>query len=71
MRRRGFAPTLSGQEVLTLEVVGAYLAMNQDKQIWSYSHGHWLAWFPRLGTRSTFVRQSANLWALKQCMHRH
>ena len=40
LRRRGFAPTLSGQEALMLEVVGAYLATNQDKQIWSYSHGH-------------------------------
>lgn len=36
LRRRGFAPTLSDQEVLTLEMVGAYLGMSQDKQIWCY-----------------------------------
>jgi hypothetical protein len=54
-----------------LEIVGAYLGMSQDKQIWSCFHGHWRAWFPALGTRSTFVRQAANLWAIKQCMHRH
>ena len=71
LRRRGFAPALSDQEALTLEVVGTYLGMSQDKQIWSYFHCHWRAWFPGLGVRSTFVRQSANLWALKQRMHRH
>jgi len=71
LRQRGFAPALSDQEALTLEVVGAYLGMSQDKQIWSYFHCHWRAWFPGLGARSTFVRQSANLWALKQRVHRH
>ena len=71
LRRRGFAPALSDQEALTLELVGAYLGMSQDKQIWSYFYRHWRAWFPGLGARSTFVRQSANLWAIKQCMHRH
>ena len=29
--------------------------MNHDKQIWSYFHSHWRAWFPRLGARSTFA----------------
>ena len=67
LRQRGFAPALSDQEAITLEIVGAYLGMSQDKQIWSYFHGHWRAWFPALGTRSTFVRQAANLWAIKQC----
>ena len=37
------------QEALTLEIVGAYLGMSQDKQIWSYFHRHWRAWFPGLG----------------------
>ena len=54
-----------------MEIVGAYLAINHDKQIWSYFHSHWRSWFQRLGARSTFVRQAANLWAIKQCMHRH
>jgi hypothetical protein len=71
LRQRGFAPALSDEEVLTMEIVGAYLGMSQDMQIWSYFHRHWRDWFPGLGARSTFVRQSANLWALKQCMHRH
>lgn len=71
LRRRGFAPALSDEEALTFELVGAYLGMSQDKQIWCYFHRHWRHWFPGLGARSTFVRQSANLWALKQCMHRH
>jgi hypothetical protein len=71
LRQRGFAPALSDQEAITLEIVGAYLAMSQDKQIWSYFHCHWRAWFPMLGARSTFVRQAANLWAIKQRMHCH
>ncbi len=49
LRRRGFAPALSYEEVLTMEIVGAYLAMSQDKQIWSYFHRHWRVWFPGLG----------------------
>ena len=71
LRQRGFAPALSDQEALTMEMVGAYLGMNQDKQIWSYFHAHWCAWFPALGSRSSFVRQAANLWAIKQRLHRH
>ena len=71
LRQRGFTPALSDEEALTMEIVGAYLAMSQDKQIWSYFHCHWRPWFPGLGTRSTFVRQAANLWAIKQCIHRH
>ena len=43
LRRRGFAPALSDQEVLTLEMVGAYLGVSQDKQIWSYFYRHWRA----------------------------
>ena len=71
LRGRGFAPALSDEEVLTMEIVSAYLGMSQDKQIWSYFHRHWRAWFPGLGALSTFVRHSANLWAIKQCMHCH
>jgi hypothetical protein len=26
-------------------------------------------WFPGLGDRSTFVRQAANLWRVKQLLH--
>lgn len=55
---------------MELEIVGAYLVMNQGKQIWSYFHRHLGAWFPRLVARLSFVRQSANLWAFEHCIHR-
>lgn len=71
LRRRGFAPALSDQEVLTLELVGAFLGYDNDKAIWDYFVRHWKAWFPALGERTTFVRQAANLWAVKCQIHRH
>ncbi len=71
LRRRGFAPALSDEEVLTMEFVGAYLGLHQDQQIWAYFRRHWQPWFPALGARSSFVRQSAHLWAVKQCIQRH
>lgn len=71
LRRRGFPPALSDQEVLTLELVGASLGYSNDKAIWDYFVRHWHAWFPALGERSTFVRHAANLWAVKCSLHRH
>jgi len=69
LRQRGFAPHLSDSEVLTMEIVGEFLGLDTDKQIWRYFRQHWSAWFPRLGARSTFVRHAANLWAVKQRLH--
>ncbi len=65
IRHRGFASALAASEVITIEVVGEYLGMDADKEIWKYCHRHWLALFPTLGSRSSFVRQAANLWEYK------
>lgn len=67
-RSHGFAPKLSDSEVITMEIVGEFLGMDQDKQIWSYFLRHWKNWFPSIGHRSTFVRQSTNLWKIKQVL---
>jgi len=67
-RQRGFAPRLSDSEVLTMETVGEFLGIDAEKQIWHYFRRHWLPWFPRLGSRSSFVRQAANLWCIKQLL---
>jgi hypothetical protein len=67
-RQRGFAPRLSDSEVLTMETVGEFLGMDAEKQIWHYFRRHWLPWFPMLGSRSSFVRQAANVWYLKQLL---
>lgn len=65
-RQRGFAPRLADSEVLTMEIVGEFLGLDAEKHIWQYFHRHWFAWFPQLGSRSSFVRQAANLWCIKQ-----
>jgi len=69
LRTRGFAPRLSDSEVITMEMVGEFLGYDGDEAIWEYFKQHWAAWFPGLGDRSTFVRQAANLWRVKQLLH--
>lgn len=66
LRTRGFLPKLSDSEVITMEVVGEYLGFSKDKDIYKYFKRHWSNLFPELGERSNFVRQSANLWRVKQ-----
>jgi hypothetical protein len=68
LRTRGFAPRLSDSEVITMEIVGEFLGHEGDEGIWEYFRRHWAAWFPGLGNRSTFVRQAANLWRVKQLL---
>lgn len=68
LRERGFAPTLSDSEVITMEIVGTFLGYNQDKALFEYFQFHWNHFFPKLleVDRTTFVRQAANLWAVKE-----
>ena len=66
IRARGFAPSLSDSEVLTMEIVGEFRGLDCDRYIWKYFHDHWLKLFPSMTSRSTFVRQAANLWSYKQ-----
>ena len=69
LRTRGFAPRLSDSEVITMEIVGEMLGHDGDEAIREYFRRHWAAWFPGLGERTTFVRQAANLWRIKQLLH--
>lgn len=66
LRRRGFSPKLSDPEVITMEIVGEFLGIDTDKGIWRYFRNHWLSWFPQLGSRTTFAKQSSNIWYIKQ-----
>ena len=68
LRQRGPAPTLSDSEVLTMELVGEYLGMGKDTDLFTYFRRHWQAFFPALATlhRTTVTRQAANLCHLKQ-----
>ena len=70
LRQRGPDPRLADSEVLTMEVVGESLGLDQDSALCAYfqhHQHHWSHFFPRLRGlhRTTFVRQAANLRGLK------
>ncbi len=68
IRQRGPAPKLSDAEVLTIEVVGEFLGIDTDKGIYLFFRRHYSEWFPALRVvhRTTFARQAANLWKVKE-----
>lgn len=68
VRQRGPEPTLSDSEVLTMEIVGEFLGIDTDKGVYRYFRRHLADWFPGLRRihRTTFARQAANLWNVKQ-----
>lgn len=70
LRQRGFKPGLSDSETITLEIVGEFLGIDTDKGIWRYFKTHWLHFFPQIPCRTTFLRQAANLWRIKQLLHK-
>lgn len=65
LRKRGPSPQLTDAEVITMEIVGEFLGRGSDKQIYDYFRTHWLPWFPKIGCRTAFTRQLANLWNIK------
>ena len=65
IRRGGFAPALTDEEVITMEICGEYLKQATDKDIYNYFKAHYQSWFPNLKDRPAFVRQAANLWQFK------
>lgn len=68
VRQRGPQPLLADSEVLTMEAVGEYLSLDQDKAIFIYFRRHFSNFFPALRRvhRTTFTRQAANLWRVKE-----
>lgn len=73
LRQRGPAPVLDDREVLTMEVVGAYLGLAQDTALFAYFRRHWAHFFPALRQvhRTTFVRQASNLCWIKHRLWQH
>jgi len=73
LRQRGSQPKLRDSEVITMEVVGEYLGLEQDTALFAYFRRHYAHFFPSLRTvhRTTFVRQAANLWRLKERLWQH
>jgi hypothetical protein len=70
IRRGGFAPALTDEEVITLEICGEYFKLGCDKDVFAYFHTHYLHFFPKLTERSLFVRQAANLWQIKAAIQK-
>jgi len=68
LRKRGPQPTLRDSEVLTIEVVGEFLGLDRESNIFTHFCRSYSDWVPGLGriTRTTFTRQAANLWKVKQ-----
>ncbi|CAN5797255.1 hypothetical protein BH20CHL2_BH20CHL2_08740 [soil metagenome] len=68
LRQRGPMPTLADSEVLTIEAVGEFLGLDQDTAIDDQFRRHHADLFPVLPRvhRTTFVRQAANLWRVKE-----
>jgi Transposase DDE domain len=68
LRRGGFAPALSDEEVLTMEICGEYWKLHTDKDLFGYFHAHYAHFFPQLTDRTLFVRHAANLWQVKAAL---
>ncbi len=70
LRQHGPAPLLRDSEVLTMEVVGEFLGMDTDRELYDYFRQSWADWFPALCRldRTTFARQAANLWHVKESL---
>ncbi len=68
LRERGPTPTLFDSEVITMEVVGEFLGIDEDTELFAYFRRHYAHYFPNLRCvhRTTFTRQAANLWKVKE-----
>lgn len=68
VRTRGPAPTLADAEVVTMEVVGEFLGLDQDAAIYRYFRREHPEFFPAVARihRTTYARQAANLWVVKE-----
>ena len=56
LRSAGYAPKLSDPEIICMEMVGEFLHLDQDKQIWQYFTQHWQDWFPAIGSYPNFAK---------------
>jgi len=68
LRKRGPHPTVLDSVVVTCELVGEFLGYDTDSGIYRYIRRHHLDLFPAMGQihRTTFARQAANLWKIKE-----
>jgi len=71
LRTRGPRPALADSEVITIELAGEFFGIDTDKGIWRFFRRYHQAEFPALARvdRTTFARQAAGLWRVKQLLH--
>jgi len=71
LRQRGPQPKLCDSEVITMELVGEFWKLGTDRDLFRHFRRYHTAEFPALAHvhRTTFARQAANLWRLKQLIH--
>lgn len=72
-RARGPRPALADSEVLTIELVGEFWTLGTDQDLFRHFRRYHTAEFPALAHvhRTTFARQAANLWRVKQLLQQH
>ena len=70
LRARGPAPALADSEVIAIELAGEFWGLDRDRALFRHFRAHHRAEFPALARvhRTTFARQAANVWHLKQCL---
>ncbi len=73
VRERGPLPHLTDAEVLTIEIIGEYLEIDRERALLDYFRRHWSHYFPALERvhRTTWTRQAANLWKVKERIWQH
>lgn len=73
LRKRGPMPRMADSEILTIEVVGEFLGLDTDKALFEFFREYHNDSFPKLRYihRTTFVRQAANLWKIKEELWKH
>ncbi len=71
LRKRGPEPKLHDSELIAIELAGEFLGLDTDQGIWAHFRRYHLAEFPMLARldRTTFARQGASLWRVKQLLH--
>ncbi len=65
LRASGFAPQLTDEEVICMEICAEMFKMPQDKDLFTFFVSHYASWFPHLQERTGFVRRAAALWWIK------
>jgi Transposase DDE domain len=70
LRQRGPDPTLADSEVIAIELAGEFWGLDADARLFWHFRAYHRAEFPHLAdvTRTSFLRQAANLWQVKQLL---